>query len=169
MADEKKFDGDPKEDNLFETLYPKYTYMDVIEFRDMFFDCSNSATRTTEIDCDSKDTFNSIKLIMETARMNGYLRACGSDEWWLYFGNVTHRIHPIFKTSNENAQLLGGMLHGTIQGKYVRITTDKNLCGLIPPNEDKEEFLASQALYFFNSRIIDIMFSLSYPQPPFSY
>jgi|GEM_PF-5607202 len=166
IAQDTQTDNKEIEDNYFEKIYPKFRDYEVMRFRDDFFNCGNSDQKRSTIDCQSRDTLLAIKLLMETARMNGYLRACGSNEWYLYFGHVTHRIKPIF-SNEESEDISAGVYHGIIQGTYTRETEEKNQCDDIPKNEDRIEWLKLQAMFFFNSRLLPLEQQISFPNPEY--
>ena len=155
-------------DNFFEKLYPKVPNYRAMLIRDKIFGCGYEDEKTIPIDCKNPDTIIATKLIIETGRMDGFLRQCGSDDWLTYFGRETYRIGPIFKSiSDEEKSLTSGMMHGLIQGSELQNVADNNLCAQIPAGVDKNDWLRLQAVLFFNSRLLPIESELSFPNPPY--
>lgn len=154
-------------DNIFEKLYPKIPDFRALVIRDRIFGCGQEDEKNIPIDCKNPDTIIATKLILETGRMDGFLRQCGSNEWLLYMGNETRRIGPIFRNVNEDEKsMYSGMMHGLIQGAEVQNVAENDLCSKIPAGVDRNDWLKEQAMLFFNSRLLPIESELSFPNPP---
>jgi hypothetical protein len=153
------------QESFFETIFPPLSDDDAKTYRDGFlFGCNPKANENADFDCHSADIIVAIKLIAETARMNGFLRACGHRVWIPYFQKTSLRVEPVFhKIGNPDGSPAIAM-HGRIQGTTAGLVMRGNLCSYIPENVDRSEFLAIEADKFFTSRLQVIENRLSVPR-----
>lgn len=150
--------------HIFTMIYTPMSERAVINFRQEFMGCDNAQTKEPLVDCSNPDTKIAARLILETARMDGFLRACNSNLWLHYFGWVSNRVKPVFKDPTIGEWTIGAM-HGTVQGELVRDTQDRGHCNNFVPSQDRDNWFAIQALNYFNDRLVQISFGLSFPTP----
>jgi hypothetical protein len=154
----------PVEESFFEGMFPPLSDDDAKTYRDGFLlGCDPKADEKADFDCNSADVIIASKLIAETARMNGFLRACGQEVWRQHFGYAVRRVQPLFKESGVTVGLHAGYMHGGIQGITRRLVEDNNLCTYVPSEVDPTEFLEGAAAVFFSTRLLTIQSKLSFP------